>query len=78
MKIVYCCAGSSCSVHLINEGVVVSGHDVTIQFLGGSSVQYYLCKIGDSNFHPCEQQQCLFMLSTTVKLTVNLCYDYHQ
>ena len=52
--IFYCYAGSSCSVHLINEGVVVNGHEVSIQFLGGSSVQSYLCKLGDSNFHPCE------------------------
>ena len=64
------CTGSSCSVHLINEGVVVNGHEVTVQFLGGSSVQSYLCKIGDSNFHPCEWHQCQFVLSTTIKLTV--------
>ena len=39
------------------EGVVVRGHDVTVQFLGGSSVQSYLCKLGDYNFHLCEQHQ---------------------
>ena len=40
-EIVYYYAGSSCSVHLSNEGVVVNGHEVTVQFLGGSSVQSY-------------------------------------
>ena len=73
--IFYCYAGSSCSVHLINEGVEVRGHDVTVQFLGGSSVQSYLCKLGDSNFHPCEQLtfnasvMSKISLNTTTKLT---------
>ena len=42
MKIVYCYVGSSCLVHLINEGVVVNGHDVTVQFLGDCKVQSYI------------------------------------
>ena len=54
-EIVYYYAGSSISVHLINEGVVVNGHEVTVQFLGGNSVQSYLCKNDDIKYRPCEQ-----------------------
>ena len=76
MKIVYCYVGSSCLVHLINEGVVVNGHEVTIQFLGGNSVQSYLCKLGDSNFRLCEQ--LTFNASVMSKITTTkLTYAYN-
>ena len=45
---------SSCVVHLINDGVVVNGYDVSIQFLGSRSVRSYLCKMDDGNFYACK------------------------
>ena len=48
---------SSCVVHLINDGVVVNGYDVSIQFLGSRNVRSYLCKLDDDNFYPCERNR---------------------
>ena len=45
---------SSCVVHLINDGVVVNGYDVSIQFLGSRSVRSYLCKMDDGNVYACK------------------------
>jgi len=42
-------------VHLINDGVLVDGHNVSIQFQGSSDILSYLCKIDDSNYRTCEQ-----------------------
>ena len=47
---------SSCVVHLINDGVVVSRYDVSIQFLGSRSVRSYLCKLDDGNLYACERK----------------------
>ena len=48
---------SSCVVHLINDGVVVNGYDVSIQFLGNRNVRTYLCKLDDGNFYSCERNR---------------------
>ena len=56
----FCSTGedaSSCVVHLINDGVVVNGYDVSIQFLGSRSVRSYLCKMDDGSFYACERNQ---------------------
>ena len=56
-----CCTGkdaSSCVVHLINDGVVVNGYDVSIQFLGSRSVRSYLCKMDDGRFYACKNMYC--------------------
>ena len=45
---------SSCVVHLTNDGVVVNGYDVSIQFLGSRSVHSYLCKMDDGSFYACK------------------------
>ena len=53
---------SSCVVHLINDGVVVKGYDVSIQFLGSRNVRFYLCKLDDGNFFTCKNMNiCKFM-----------------
>ena len=60
MLCAFCSTGkdaSSCVVHLINDGVVVNGRDVSIQFLGSRSVRSYLCKMNDDSFYACEKNQ---------------------
>ena len=66
----FCSTGkdaSSCVVHLINDGVVVNGYDVSIQFLGSRSVRSYLCKMNDGSFYACERNQYQQLCSTKQK-----------
>lgn len=44
-----------CAVHLINEGVVVEGRSVKVQFQGTrSTVRYYICKLDSGPFVRCK------------------------
>ncbi len=42
----------SCDVHLINDGVVITGRSVTIQFYGSILVLQYMCQL-DKEFSLC-------------------------
>ena len=44
----------SCGVNLINEGMLVTGDCVRIQFTGCGSVQSYQCKMDKEPFKTCE------------------------
>ena len=66
----FCSTGmdaSSCVVQLINDGVVVNGYDVSIQYLGSRSVHSYLCKMNDGSFYACEKNQYQQLSSTKEK-----------
>ena len=67
---------SSCVVHLINDGVVVDGYDVSIQFLGSRNVRSYLCKLDDDNFYPCERNR-YEQLYIDYRMVRNFCGDFN-
>lgn len=45
---------STCSVHLINDGITIQGSNVTIEFLGNDPVLSYLCRLDTGSFQPCK------------------------
>ena len=45
---------TSCSVHMINEGLSVSGRNVSIPFIGTGPVESYFCNVDDSDFTQCK------------------------
>ena len=59
-------------MHLINDGVVVNGYDVSIQFLGSRSVRSYLCKMDDGSFYTCKNMaisKCMSISINTLDAT---------
>ena len=44
-----------CTVHLINEGVLVYGYNISVQFVGSSSVRFYLCRMDAGSWFTCER-----------------------
>lgn len=42
-----------CGAHLINDGVVVRGNEVTAQFVGVGSATTYLCRMDSHLFRKC-------------------------
>ena len=44
----------SCSVHMINEGLRISGRNASIHFTGTGPVESYFCRMDDSDFFRCK------------------------
>ena len=47
-----------CTVHLINEGIVVHGNNVTAQFVGVGSAASYLCRLDSQLLKHCNAILC--------------------
>ena len=48
-----------CLVHLVNDGVVVSGNSLTIEFTGVGKVKKYFCDLDRKGLKPCKDKQSL-------------------
>jgi len=50
---------STCSVNLINAGLVVDGTTVSMEFRGVGSTSSFTCRLDNRQFSSCELDPCL-------------------